>query len=46
MERYDNAFAQLKARQEGAFVPFVTLGDPGPEQSLKIIDTLIDAGAD
>ncbi len=36
MERYDNAFAQLKARQEGAFVPFVTLGDPGPEQSLKI----------
>jgi tryptophan synthase alpha chain len=46
MERYDNAFAQLKARQEGAFVPFVTLGDPGPEQSLKIIDTLIEAGAD
>ncbi|MEP9035866.1 tryptophan synthase subunit alpha [Enterobacter hormaechei] len=46
MERYDNAFAQLKARQEGAFVPFVTLGDPGPELSLKIIDTLIDAGAD
>ena len=43
MERYDNAFAQLKARQEGAFVPFVTLGDPGPELSLKIIDTLIDA---
>src|SRR5690606_5127256 len=46
MERYDNAFAQLKARQEGAFVPFVTLGDPGPEQSLKIIDTLIAGGAD
>ncbi|MCE9990844.1 tryptophan synthase subunit alpha [Enterobacter asburiae] len=46
MERYDNAFAQLKSRQEGAFVPFVTLGDPGPEQSLKIIDTLIEAGAD
>jgi tryptophan synthase alpha subunit len=21
MERYDNAFAQLKARKEGAFVP-------------------------
>ncbi|HEP0983772.1 MULTISPECIES: tryptophan synthase subunit alpha [Enterobacter] len=46
MERYDNAFAALKSRQEGAFVPFVTLGDPGPEQSLKIIDTLIEAGAD
>lgn len=46
MERYDNLFAQLKARREGAFVPFVTLGDPTPEQSLNIIDTLIDAGAD
>ena len=46
MERYDNAFASLKSRQEGAFVPYVTLGDPGPEQSLKIIDTLIEAGAD
>ncbi|KNC94953.1 tryptophan synthase subunit alpha [Trabulsiella odontotermitis] len=46
MERYETLFAQLKARKEGAFVPFVTLGDPGPEQSLKIIDTLIEAGAD
>ncbi|MDU7761960.1 MAG: tryptophan synthase subunit alpha, partial [Enterobacter asburiae] len=46
MERYDNVFAELKSRQEGAFVPFVTLGDPGPEQSLTIIDTLIEAGAD
>lgn len=46
MERYDNLFAELKKRKEGAFVPFVTLGDPNPEQSLKIIDTLIEAGAD
>ncbi|MRS13401.1 tryptophan synthase subunit alpha [Enterobacteriaceae bacterium RIT691] len=46
MERYDNLFAELKSRKEGAFVPFVTLGDPNPEQSLKIIDTLIEAGAD
>jgi tryptophan synthase alpha chain len=46
MERYDNLFAELKNRKEGAFVPFVTLGDPTPEQSLKIIDTLIEAGAD
>ena len=45
MERYETLFAQLKNRQEGAFVPFVTLGDPGPEQSLKIIDALIDPGA-
>lgn len=46
MERYESLFAQLKERKEGAFVPFVTLGDPGIEQSLKIIDTLIEAGAD
>lgn len=46
MERYENLFAQLNDRREGAFVPFVTLGDHGIEQSLKIIDTLIDAGAD
>ncbi|WP_435926684.1 tryptophan synthase subunit alpha [Dryocola sp. BD613] len=46
MERYQHAFEQLQARQEGAFVPFVTLGDPSPAQSLKIIDTLIEAGAD
>ncbi|WP_373963737.1 tryptophan synthase subunit alpha [Kosakonia sacchari] len=46
MERYDNLFKQLSARKEGAFAPFVTLGDPSPEQSLKIIDTLIEAGAD
>ncbi|HEF0076442.1 MULTISPECIES: tryptophan synthase subunit alpha [Citrobacter] len=46
MERYENLFAQLKERKEGAFVPFVTLGDPSVEQSLKIIDTLIEAGAD
>lgn len=46
MERYQHAFEQLQARREGAFVPFVTLGDPSPELSLKIIDTLIEAGAD
>ncbi|MFN2079522.1 tryptophan synthase subunit alpha, partial [Escherichia coli] len=46
MERYKSLFAQLKERKEGAFVPFVTLGDPGIEQSLKIIDALIEAGAD
>ena len=28
------------------FVPFVTLGDPDREQSLRLIQTLIDSGAD
>ncbi|HCL6751979.1 tryptophan synthase subunit alpha [Citrobacter freundii] len=46
MERYKNIFTELKARREGAFVPFVMLGDPNPLQSLRIIDVLIESGAD
>jgi len=44
--RYDQCFADLKAKNEGAFIPFVTIGDPNAEQSLAVIKTLIDAGAD
>ncbi|MBV1840621.1 tryptophan synthase subunit alpha [Photobacterium ganghwense] len=46
MDRYQTQFSRLAAKQEGAFVPFVTIGDPNPEQSLNIIETLIAAGAD
>ncbi|MCD9489557.1 tryptophan synthase subunit alpha [Photobacterium phosphoreum] len=46
MDRYHTLFTQLSARNEGAFVPFVTLGDPTPQQSMDIIDTLVAAGAD
>ncbi len=46
MERYQQLFNRLDSKKEGAFVPFVTLGDPSFEQSLAIIDTLIEAGAD
>lgn len=46
MERYNQLFQRLSAKKEGAFVPFVTLGDPSPELSLKIIDTLVEGGAD
>lgn len=35
MERYESLFAQLKERKEGAFVPFVTLGDPGIEHVIE-----------
>ncbi|WP_025820199.1 tryptophan synthase subunit alpha [Shewanella marina] len=44
--RYSALFDQLSQRNQGAFVPFVTLGDPGIEQSLQIIDTLVENGAD
>ncbi|MDV2858365.1 tryptophan synthase subunit alpha [Oceanimonas sp. CAM02] len=46
MSRYQQLFQRLNAANEGAFVPFVTLGDPTPEQSLKIIDALVAGGAD
>ncbi|OOE97212.1 tryptophan synthase subunit alpha [Salinivibrio sp. IB643] len=44
--RYSSMFANLDAKQQGAFVPFVTLGDPNPEQSLAVVDALIEGGAD
>ena len=46
MDRYQSLFARLAEKKQGAFVPFVTIGDPNPELSLKIMQTLIDAGAD
>lgn len=45
-QRYSELFASLQEKNEGAFVPFVMLGDPTPEDSLAIIRTLVDAGAD
>ncbi|MBY5922197.1 tryptophan synthase subunit alpha [Ferrimonas balearica] len=46
MSRYQRLFDTLNARGEGAFVPFVTLGDPNPGDSLAIIEALIAGGAD
>lgn len=45
-ERYQALFNRLAAKKQGAFVPFVTIGDPNKELSIKIIDTLVNAGAD
>ena len=45
-ERYDNLFAKLSNNNEGAFIPFVTIGDPDAQQSLAVIKSLIGAGAD
>ena len=45
-QRYNDCFATLKEKNEGAFIPFVMIGDPNAEQSFEVIKTLIDAGAD
>ncbi|MEO8448546.1 MAG: tryptophan synthase subunit alpha [Gemmatimonadota bacterium] len=39
-------FARLAGRHEAAFVPFLMLGDPGPDRFLDLVRTLVDAGAD
>lgn len=44
--RYQQAFADLKEKNEKAFIPFVVIGDPNAEQSFEIIKALIDSGAD
>lgn len=44
--RFADLFAQLKAKKEAAFVPFVNLCDPTPEVSLEILRALVAAGAD
>lgn len=44
--RYQASFTALAAKNEGAFIPFVMIGDPNAEQSFAVIKSLIDAGAD
>jgi tryptophan synthase alpha chain len=44
--RYEAMFAELKTKNQGAFVPFVMIGDPNAETSLEIIRTLVNSGAD
>ena len=46
MSRYPAMFDVLKERGEGAFVPFVMVGDPDPTTSEAVIEALIAGGAD
>lgn len=46
MSRYEQMFSRLEQANEGAFVPFVTIGDPSPELSIEVIRALIRGGAD
>lgn len=44
--RYAAMFAELHRRDEGAFVPFLVLGDPDPATSLDLVRALVRGGAD
>ncbi|MEP1445584.1 MAG: tryptophan synthase subunit alpha [Paraglaciecola sp.] len=46
VDRYAKLFEQLQQKNEGAFVPFVMVGDPDIATSVDIIKTLVTAGAD
>lgn len=46
MSRYSALFERLDAANQGAFVPFVAIGDPTPALSEQIIEALIAGGAD
>jgi tryptophan synthase alpha chain len=46
MNRIDAAFEGLKAAGRTALIPYVTVGDPTPQQTLPILKALVKAGAD
>ncbi|MFN2315127.1 MAG: tryptophan synthase subunit alpha [Gemmatimonadales bacterium] len=46
MSRYDAMFARLADRHEGAFIPFVMLGDPSPAACATVLKALVAGGAD
>ncbi len=46
MSRYAKMFERLNEKNQGAFVPFVTVCDPNAEQSYQIMETLVESGAD
>ncbi len=46
MNRYHNMFTSLTEQRQGAFIPFVMLGDPDLDSSFAIIKSLIAGGAD
>lgn len=46
MSRLSEHFAALRSRNEKALVCFVTAGDPNPDATVALVETLAKAGAD
>src|SRR5436190_1367117 len=46
MTRIENKFAQLKAEESKAFIPYITAGDPNLDTTLELVLALERAGAD
>ncbi|BCJ85403.1 tryptophan synthase subunit alpha [Effusibacillus dendaii] len=46
MSRIETVFAELKAKGEKAFIPFITVGDPSLEWTERLVRDMEQAGAD
>ncbi len=46
MRMIAETFLRLRMRKEGALIAYVTAGDPTPEHTPRIVEALVDAGAD
>lgn len=46
MSKIQATFERLRAQGRKALIPFITAGDPDPEQTVPLMHTLVDAGAD
>jgi tryptophan synthase alpha chain len=45
MSRIAATFSTLKAQGKKALIPFITAGDPGPDQTVPLMHQLVEAGA-
>jgi tryptophan synthase alpha chain len=46
MNRIDRRFAELQSAGRTGLIPFITAGDPSPEQVVPLMHALVEAGAD
>lgn len=46
MKRIQRTFSQLKEKQEGGLIAYVTAGDPHPSYTPEIVEALVTGGAD
>lgn len=44
--KIEDKFSELKGKKEGAYMPHLYYGDPSEKFSFKLIDTLVENGAD
>ncbi|HSI29368.1 MAG: tryptophan synthase subunit alpha [Methylophilus sp.] len=46
MSRIQSVFAELKAQGKKALIPYITAGDPHPQQTVPLLHALVASGAD